>query len=325
MPKSSGTICMAVYKPDLSLLRVQISSIQAQSLNSWNCVIGIDGADRHVGATIRQIVGDDSRFSVVEFKERVGFYHNFERILRLVEDEAAWVALADQDDNWYPNKLETLVACLGSSSMALGQARIVRATSPAGAMKVLGVTHRSFNTVAELIIDNVVSGALCVFKPALLAVALPFPQRTDVAYHDHWLALCAALQGGIASTPHVVQDYVQHDGNVIGEEVASAVIRRLGMLLRRSNGVVEATRYIVNHRWRWRVRMARVALARFEQLPTSVARSLYCFAADRPNWRLLFVSSVSFVRGRSSRMRVVSICAASFAAPFVREEISADA
>lgn len=325
MPEYSGTICLAVYKPDLLLLRRQILSIRQQSITSWNCIIGIDGADKLTAASAMQLVEGDPRFRVVEFPERLGFYRNFERLLGLVGGDVDWVALADQDDFWYPDKLKVLLDSLPASSMVLGQAQIVCDGGAGEDRKILGTTNRSFFSLGELILDNVVSGALCVFRRDLLSIALPFPPPTDVAYHDHWLGLCAALQNGIASTQHVVQDYVQHGRNVIGEEMATGATRRYSALLGRAPGVWSVGRYIVNHRWRWRVSMARLALARFEHLPARSSRDLRLFAADRPTWGLTFLILASFVRGNCSKLRIISIWTASFAAPFIREEASVEA
>src|SRR5690349_14521414 len=100
---------MAVYKPDPILLRRQVESLQRQTLTDWNCLVGIDGMDAGAFSALKQVVQDDNRFQIVEYETRVGFYHNFERVLAQVPRHAAWVALSDQDDVWHPEKLEKLV------------------------------------------------------------------------------------------------------------------------------------------------------------------------------------------------------------------------
>jgi hypothetical protein len=62
---------------------------------------------------------------VHEFPERLGFYRNFERILAAVDPSADWIALADQDDHWYPGKLETMAPALESHALVAGQARLL--------------------------------------------------------------------------------------------------------------------------------------------------------------------------------------------------------
>ena len=115
-----GAICLAVYRPDPGLLRGQLESIAAQTLGGWTCLVGIDGCDPAAARLISDIVGDDPRFVIHEFTERLGFYRNFERVLAAVNPAAEWIALADQDDRWYPEKLETMVPVLESWICAAG-------------------------------------------------------------------------------------------------------------------------------------------------------------------------------------------------------------
>ena len=51
----------------------------------------------------------DPRFVVSRSPERLHFYRNFERALALAPPNADYVAMADQDDFWHPDKLETLL------------------------------------------------------------------------------------------------------------------------------------------------------------------------------------------------------------------------
>lgn len=326
MVDDKGAICMAVYKPDFALLSRQILSIRQQSVSNWICVIGIDGADADLLTRLKNLTVDDDRFVVHEFHNRLGFYNNFERVLNLVKSDTGWVALADQDDFWYPNKLEELLEHLRSASMVLGQARLVRLnTSKPELKEELGTTHREFFSISELLLDNVVSGALSVFRSDVLKSALPFPLKTDVAYHDHWLGLCAALDVGIVTLPAVVQDYVQHGRNVIGEEIGVSSVTRLRSLLGRSVGARRALTYVVNHRWRWRVYMARLALTRFPQVESQDRRVLEAFAADRFTLGLMRICLKSAARGKSSKLRVSSLWIASIFAPAIPEEVQVEA
>lgn len=324
MPSYSGVICMAVYKPDMTRLSQQIMSIRQQSVEDWHCIIGIDGANAATRSQVLDLTKDDRRFAVHEFPDRVGFYRNFERVLALVDRDTAWVALADQDDVWYPEKLALLLGHLEPVSMVLGQARVVEVSETLPNPSFLGTTDRAFFSTGELLLDNVVSGALTVFKTELLNLALPFPPGTDVAYHDHWLGLCAALDEGIAAVPDAVQDYVQHGRNVIGEG-NSSVMKRVRFLFSRGAGIAGAMRYHINHRWRWRVYMSRLALSRFTTLNARDKDALEAFAADRLTSRLTVMSVASLARGKCSKFRVISIWIASILAPAIPEEVQVEA
>ncbi|WP_307295790.1 glycosyltransferase [Microbacterium natoriense] len=215
MTSRSGWIVLAAYQPDPELFARQLRSIQDQTLEDWTCIVSVDGDAETVRRVLAETVGDDPRFRlIVDDGVRRGFYLNFERGLLEVSVDAEWVALSDQDDFWYPEKLALLTARLGEAPLVSGQARLVR--HPSG--EVLGVTDRVFSGQAELVLANQVTGSLCVFRGELLKTALPFPRvPTRVETHDHWLAVCAATYGDLAILDDVVQDYVQHGANVYGD------------------------------------------------------------------------------------------------------------
>lgn len=214
-PTAVGYVVLAAYKPDETLFRRQLDSIRNQTYRQFRCIVVADGQPAEVLDLLRACVGDDDRFEVIGFEQRVGFYRNFERGLAAVPPSAPWVALSDQDDAWFPEKLERLLPSLETAALVSGQARVVR--HPSGEV-IAESTGRREVAVDVLPFENQYSGALCLFRGALLDVALPFPAHDHPSQvHDHWLAMCAALTDGARVADVVVQDYVQHDANVLGE------------------------------------------------------------------------------------------------------------
>lgn len=215
MPKRApGAIVLAAYSPDPELFRRQLTSLQAQTVTEWECVISVDGAVQPVAAMVDEITGGDRRFRVVGDGSRLGFYLNFERGIRAIAAETEWVALCDQDDSWSPDKLERLLPHLDDVSLVSGQANLV--SYPSG--EVLGRTDRSDQGPARTVLSNQFTGSMLVFSTELLPTSLPFPRvSTRAAAHDHWLAVVAAAYRGTRVVDEVLQDYVQHDANVFGD------------------------------------------------------------------------------------------------------------
>ncbi|WP_295827997.1 glycosyltransferase [uncultured Microbacterium sp.] len=252
-----GYVVLAAYQPPEVLFTRQLRSIQAQTLSAFRCIIVADGGADDVRAMMRHAVGEDDRFAVAGFDERVGFYRNFERGLAEVPLDAPWVALSDQDDEWMPDKLAVLVSALDRAALVSGQARVV--TYPDGVV-VAASTHRRSVSAPALVLENQFSGALCVFRGSLLQTALPFPHYPGPAQvHDHWLAVCAAVTDGLDVVDRVVQDYVQHSSNVLGEADTARLgwrqtLRRRREALRAETDVrglraVAKSLYAVNAGW----------------------------------------------------------------------------
>jgi hypothetical protein len=210
-----GVVALAAYKPDWALFRTQLLSIQKQSHSRFLCLISADGGFSEIRDFVARELGGDERFRVIGFEDRLGFYGNFERLLEHVPADAAWVALSDQDDSWYSSKLEMLLPHLNEATLVAGQARVVRLP---GNDVVAESTQRRNVALGALLAQNQVTGSLSVFRRGLLDLALPFPRLNTISQvHDHWLAVCAEATGGALVVNHIVQDYVQHGGNVLGE------------------------------------------------------------------------------------------------------------
>lgn len=210
-----GVVVLAAYRPDPRLFARQLVSIAEQTRTDFRCLVGADGGQEEVRRLVAEVVGDDPRFEVIGWDDNVGFYLNFERLLAAVPEDAGWVALSDQDDRWYPDKLERLVPLLDDAALALGQARVV--TWP-GEDVLLERTDRTVTAPEDLLFQNQVTGAFTVLRRDLLDVALPFPRlHTVTQLHDHWLALCAVALDRYVVLDDAVQDYVQHGSNAVGE------------------------------------------------------------------------------------------------------------
>ncbi|MDQ0075270.1 glycosyltransferase [Arthrobacter oryzae] len=210
-----GVVALAAYQPNWELFRTQLRTIQNQTHERFLCLISADGGFAEVRDFVAGEFGGDERFRVIGFEERLGFYGNFERVLQHAPAEAEWVALSDQDDSWYPSKLEILVPHLNDVSLVAAQARVVRLP---GNVVVTPSTQRKNVALDALLAQNQVTGSLCLFRRELLDLALPFPRLNTISQvHDHWLAVCAKATGGALVVDDVVQDYVQHGGNVLGE------------------------------------------------------------------------------------------------------------
>lgn len=217
---SFGAIALAAYEPDERMFARQLLSIQSQTHTNFVCLISADGNVERVRGMVQRICGDDTRFRVLGYAIRLGFHHNFERALNEVPQDARWIALSDQDDFWYPEKIQTMLPYLDAAALVSCQARVVSAevsafdTDPAKGK----LTDRRDVPVADLIANNQVTGSLCIFRREVLNLALPFPSLgTPSQYHDHWIGLCAEAMGGIRIMDLVLQDYIQHGGNVVGE------------------------------------------------------------------------------------------------------------
>ncbi|WP_067198424.1 glycosyltransferase [Microbacterium sp. XT11] len=209
-----GAIVLAAYQPNPELFARQIGSLRGQTVTDWECVISVDGDDSAVRRVLADVAPGDERFRVIADGTRLGFYLNFERGMKAVAPDAAWVALCDQDDLWYPEKLEVLLPHLEEVALVSGQARL---TTYPGEVTA-GHTDRRDLGPLMTVLNNQFTGSLCIARGDLARLSIPFPRMSSrAAAHDHWIAVLAGAHGGTRIVDQVVQDYVQHDSNVFGD------------------------------------------------------------------------------------------------------------
>jgi glycosyltransferase involved in cell wall biosynthesis len=230
-------ICMATYDPPAELFRRQVDSIRAQTHQNWICYVSDDHSSAGAFEVIERTVDGDPRFVVSRSGERRGFYGNFERALSMAPRGARFVAMADQDDYWQPDKLQTSIERIGDAQLVYSDARIVARDGRLISDTYWSSRRNNHSDLTSLLVANSVTGAASLFRSELLDYALPFPPAQFAHFHDHWIALTALALGKIEFVDRPLYDYVQHGDAWLGHATANRVRTlgdRLGSLRTRS-------------------------------------------------------------------------------------------
>ncbi|MCU1279809.1 MAG: methyltransferase protein [bacterium] len=212
-------ICLATYNPDPALLERQLASLRTQTRRDWTCIIHDDGSRLDRWAAIEALAQSDSRFRIHRAERNRGFYRNFEAALALVPSTTPYVALCDQDDVWFEDKLAVSIERLQANPRAqlvYSDMRIVRSDGEVVASTYWNNRRNNFRNFDTLLFANTVTGAASMLRGSLLDAALPFPPAQGPSFHDHWLACAAFVAGGLEYVDRPLYDYTQHGGNVIG-------------------------------------------------------------------------------------------------------------
>lgn len=223
--KPEIAICMTSYNPPFDLFSKQINSIRSQTHQDWICIISDDCSDSEGFQMIYDFVRKDKRFCLYRNESRLGFYANFERVLGLVPDGVKYVALADQDDFWHSDKLESLVAEAkagtdGEPWLVYSDMNIVDREGVLLANTYWKTRPNNYKDLASLLMANTITGAALLFRRELLEYVLPFPRGMDDLFHDHWIGTVALAMGTVAYVDRPLYDYVRHPSQVIGHCVA---------------------------------------------------------------------------------------------------------
>jgi glycosyltransferase involved in cell wall biosynthesis len=210
-------ICMATYRPPLTLFKAQIESLQAQTHANFVCIISDDGTEPEHFVRARSLVENDSRFILFQNPTRLNFYLNFQESLRRVPADAEFIALCDQDDVWHPEKLQALLdGFKPEDQLVYSDARLVDQNGRLHSETFWNRRRNNHTDLATLMVANTVTGAACMMRACLLPDILPLPTPVGPAFHDHWIGLVALTKASIGYVRQPLYDYVQHDAGVIG-------------------------------------------------------------------------------------------------------------
>ena len=166
---------------------------------------------------------------VFENEKNIGSTKNFERAVELCEGD--FIAFADQDDVWLPEKLRRLEESLANESTALAftDGDVVDESLRPLDQRVWQTIRfgeeeqrlfREGRAFAVLLDHNVVTGAAMALKAEFKKLILPFPN--DLTHdgipviHDWWSALLIAAVGDVVFLSEPLFKYRQHSGQQMG-------------------------------------------------------------------------------------------------------------
>jgi len=202
----------------------QLESLAAQTRLPAELVVRDDGSTDETVPILEQFARTALfPVRVTRNATRLGIPDNFAAAISDARCEL--IALADQDDRWYPHKLERLDRALRADPAALGAFSDADCIAADGSplqrelWEGAGFTARkqrrfaAGDGLAVLVQHNVVTGATLVFRSSCRPIVLPIPA---CAVHDQWIALLLEGVGHLVAVPEKLIGYRIHPGNTIG-------------------------------------------------------------------------------------------------------------
>ena len=145
-------------------------------------------------------------------------------------DNLEYIFLADQDDDWFPDKLSKTISAIGEEERKFGESLPILCHTDCSLVnargELLAKSYKRYQKLpgasyrfSRLLLQNHVTGASVGINKALLQYCKEIPEQ--VKMHDHWLALLANCFGEIQYLPYATYAYRQHGENVLGAKKAS--------------------------------------------------------------------------------------------------------
>ncbi len=205
------TIVIATYNGALFLSQ-QMESVVAQSYPNIE-IIAVD--DCSTDATVEILESFQVKYphiKIIRNQQNLGYIKNFEKGCKLASGE--YIALCDQDDVWYPDKIKKMQAAIGSYPLIYCDSVLCDENlQPIGVNISDRGNCRDYDNPLQQAVFCRIYGHATLIRKDFLQKAIPF---LEVIPHDWWLSYMATLYGGIKYLNEPLVNYRQHSANIFG-------------------------------------------------------------------------------------------------------------
>lgn len=211
-------ILLATYKPNITYLKEQIESILNQTHKNIKLYISDDYSnEQEVIETLETYAKKDDRIELYVQEKNLGYIKNFEFLL--TKSTAKYVAFCDQDDIWYPNKIEKSLNTLIEKNVDLIYCNSKHINENDEIINLSYFKHKNMPLVKGK--NNILTisrylglGCSQIFTSEVRQKMLPY--KESVMAHD-WLASFIASEGkGVDYIEEPLFSYRLHTSNVFG-------------------------------------------------------------------------------------------------------------
>lgn len=211
----------------------QLASYLAQSHDDWSLHVSDDGSRDATSELISDFAVSHGRTVTMRGGPRRGYCHNFMSLVHDTSIKADYFAFSDQDDVWYPDKLERALTVLRKApqekpAMYCSRTELVDEQKRNIGFSPLFVRQPTFRNA---LVQNIGGGNTMVFNAA--AKQLLEGARVEVVSHDWWVYQAVSAVGGVIFyDPNPTVQYRQHEDNILGSNAdLNAKLSRLRMVL----------------------------------------------------------------------------------------------
>lgn len=212
----------------------QLTSLADQTHRNWSLFVSDDESTDDTKSILRDF-GQSHPVHVVEGPRR-GAAANFLSALYHPALRSGFIALADQDDVWMPEKLARGLAQIkgaGVSGPVLYAAESILTDATLRPLRT-STAGNALPGFAPSLCQNLFGGHTMMLNAEALALVRAAGPVSGIAYHDWWIyQLIAGAEGRLLLDAQPMAYYRQHQGNVLGGTGSlPSAFRRLLMTFR---------------------------------------------------------------------------------------------
>lgn len=253
-------ILMSTYNGS-RYIRTQLDSIIAQNIVNKELLIRDDGSTDDTVAIIEEY---QRKYSWIRYykEKNIGVQKSFFDLLKQADSNADYIAFADQDDEWLPDKLKRAVEILENRDHQIPLLYCSNKIITDENLQPIDVTVASpvkKTSFGNALVQNICTGCTAVINQSMVRMLQKnMPQDIDnIIMHDWWLYLTATCFGEVCYDQNPYIRYRQHGSNTSGAMLnrknlfcyrVKQIFRPRGEIYRQNE------EFLVTYKWRLKER-----------------------------------------------------------------------
>ena len=201
------SVCIATFNGEKYIKR-QLSSILSQLSAGDEVILADDSSTDNTLDVVRSF--KDSRIHIIDGANKHSPIWNFERALSKASGD--YIYLADQDDEWLPNKIKVTQQYLQNYDCIVSDNVCINGDGTIISSSFYKLNKTKSGKYYNLLIKNGYLGCCMAFKRKILEASLPFP--SNIPMHDIWIGNVAAFKYNVKFIPEKLIRFCRHGDNV---------------------------------------------------------------------------------------------------------------
>lgn len=191
-------------------IREQIESVLCQLKDEDELIVSVDAAEEDAMSYLTGLSCQDHRVHLIE-GPKAGVVKNFEYAILHCNGDI--IFLADQDDIWMEDKVETIKKYFEITSLQaiLHNATLVDENGDSMGEDLFSLRHSNKGLLKNFIRNSYV-GCCMAFRRELVPLICPIPDHMYM--HDYWIGTIAEVSGGVGLIKRPLIKYRRHSANV---------------------------------------------------------------------------------------------------------------
>jgi len=202
--KKKVSVVICTYNGE-KYIREQIDSILTQTYPIYELIIQDDGSTDNTVAILREYEAQNSNITVFQNQVNVGFNENFKSAIAKAKGD--YIAISDQDDIWYPQKIEKQIKAIKNYSICCSAYHRDTSYSEENTQVIIP----KYN-LEKLLFGNSVPGHTMLIKTEFVR---RFNNWNTCIYYDWWFVVYAYFDYGITRVNEPLNWHRPHNQSAI--------------------------------------------------------------------------------------------------------------